>query len=95
MSELPHYPAAFINAISEEGTKGEAVDWLQKTWNELQHLKAQRESRELALIRAALDRVVEYLEGSTFGEREIPTVRSCVALIRSLDPQTIRRGVKE
>jgi prefoldin subunit 5 len=28
--------AAFINAIAEEGTKDEAVEWLQKTWDELQ-----------------------------------------------------------
>lgn len=33
--EYPHRPAAFINAIAEEGTKAEAVEWLQKTWNEL------------------------------------------------------------
>lgn len=32
--EAPHVPAAFINAIREEGTKAEACDWLQKTWNE-------------------------------------------------------------
>lgn len=30
-----HHPAAFINVISEEGTKEEAVAHLQKTWNEL------------------------------------------------------------
>ena len=32
--EAPHVPAAFINAIAEEGTKAEAIEWLQKTWNE-------------------------------------------------------------
>jgi hypothetical protein len=32
--EAPHVPAAFINAISEEGTKAEAVAFLQKQWNE-------------------------------------------------------------
>lgn len=31
----PHVTASFINAIAEEGTKAEAVEWLQKTWNEL------------------------------------------------------------
>ena len=31
----PHVPAAFINAIAEEGTKAEAIEYLQKTWNEL------------------------------------------------------------
>lgn len=30
----PHVPAAFINAIAEEGTKEEAIEWLQKEWNE-------------------------------------------------------------
>ena len=29
-----HVSAAFINAIAEEGTKAEAVEWLQKLWNE-------------------------------------------------------------
>jgi hypothetical protein len=34
-SETPeHVPAAFINAIADEGTKAEAIEWLQKTWNE-------------------------------------------------------------
>jgi hypothetical protein len=35
--ERPGYPqvtATFINAIAEEGTKAEAVEWLQKQWNE-------------------------------------------------------------
>lgn len=31
---IPHVRAAFINAIAEEGTKDEAVWWLQKQWNE-------------------------------------------------------------
>ena len=35
MTEAKHHPAAFINAIAEEGTKEEAIEWLQKTWNEL------------------------------------------------------------
>lgn len=35
MTNYPHVPAAFINAIAEEGTKAEAIEWLQKTWNEL------------------------------------------------------------
>ena len=36
----PHVPAAFINAIAEEGTKAEAIEYLQKTWNELCALKS-------------------------------------------------------
>jgi hypothetical protein len=31
----PRSPAAFINAIAEKGTKEEAVEWLQKTWDRL------------------------------------------------------------
>jgi hypothetical protein len=37
----PHLPAAFINAIAEEGTKAEAIEYLQKTWNENCALRAQ------------------------------------------------------
>lgn len=36
----PHSQAAFINAIRDEGTKDEACDWLQSTWNELVALRA-------------------------------------------------------
>jgi hypothetical protein len=31
---MSHHTAAFINALAEEGTKAEAIEWLQKTWNE-------------------------------------------------------------
>lgn len=37
----PHVRAAFINAIAEEGTKADAIEFLQKQWNEtcaLRHL---------------------------------------------------------
>ena len=37
----PHHPAAFINALSEEGTKKEIIFYLQKTWDELCELKKQ------------------------------------------------------
>lgn len=36
----PHVPAAFINAIAEEGTKDEAIEYLQKQWNETCALRA-------------------------------------------------------
>ncbi len=39
--EYPHVPAAFINAIAEEGPKAEAVAWLQKQWNETCALRAE------------------------------------------------------
>jgi len=51
--EAPHVPAAFINAIAEEGTKAEAVEWLQKTWNEL--CRAESEIRK---VREDLERAV-------------------------------------
>lgn len=37
---MTHHPAAFINAIAEEGTKEEAVQYLQKIWNENCELRA-------------------------------------------------------
>ena len=40
MKGFPHVPASFINALREEGTKAEACDFLQKTWNELCAVKA-------------------------------------------------------
>lgn len=30
----PNVRAAFINTIAEEGTKAEAIEFLQKQWNE-------------------------------------------------------------
>lgn len=39
-----HTPAAFINAIREEGTKEEACDWLQKLWNENCWMRARLEA---------------------------------------------------
>jgi hypothetical protein len=36
----PHVTAAFINAIAEEGTKAEAVSFLQEQWNETCALRA-------------------------------------------------------
>jgi TolA-binding protein len=47
VKDFPPVGAAFINAISEEGTKDEAVEWLAKQWNETCFLRA--------AIRAALD----------------------------------------
>ena len=49
--EAPHVRAAFINAIADEGTKDEAIRWLQKTWNEL----CQAES-ELRKLRSDMER---------------------------------------
>lgn len=52
---FPHSQAAFINSIREEGTKQEACDWLQSTWNELVALRtAARPLHERYLGTAAL-----------------------------------------
>jgi hypothetical protein len=36
---MAKYPAAFINAIAEEGNKAEAVEWLQRTWDDYMELR--------------------------------------------------------
>lgn len=33
------FPAAFINVIAEEGSKTDAIEYLQQTWDDLQILK--------------------------------------------------------
>lgn len=43
MTEYPYVRAAFINVIAEEGTKEEAVSYLQKQWNENCALRAEIE----------------------------------------------------
>lgn len=59
MKDYPHVPAAFINAIAEEGTKAEAVEYLQKLWNENCALRCQAEAAPLrpdsALTRLAAE----------------------------------------
>lgn len=52
-----HHPAAFINAIAEEGSKAEAVSFLQKTWNENCELEA-----KLRRYRSAMENVCFELE---------------------------------
>jgi hypothetical protein len=54
-AEAPFVRSAFINAIAEEGSKTEAVEWLQKTWNEKCQAEAQAdyEARILAAIEPA------------------------------------------
>lgn len=64
-SETPeHVPAAFINAIADEGTKAEAIEWLQKTWNERCDFEKRLRAAEQRAERArqeAMDQVVEEL----------------------------------
>jgi hypothetical protein len=60
-SNYPHVPAAFINSIAEEGTKEEAIYWLQEVYNEVWGL------------RARLKAIKEYLEttGPIYTTKEI------------------------
>jgi len=57
-SATPRTPAAFINVIAEIGTKGEAVEYLQKTWDE----KCQLE-RELAAACEGQEHLIAEKEG--------------------------------
>lgn len=49
MSYTPKHNAAFINAIADEGTKEEAIEWLQKTWDDYVDLKKEVESMEKSI----------------------------------------------
>ena len=49
MTYLAKHNAAFINAIAEEGTKAEAIEWLQKTWDDYVDLKKEVESMEKSI----------------------------------------------
>lgn len=81
---IPHVPAAFINAISEEGTKAEAIEYLQKYWNENCALRAElralevmsNEREELAAMLLARDEA-EY--DKPIPERLIQWGRVCIA----------------
>lgn len=39
MAKPKQFPAAFINVIAEEGTKEDAVQHLQETWNQFMCLQ--------------------------------------------------------
>lgn len=54
MSTAPHSPAAFINNIADEGTKAEAIAWLQKTWNELVQARKQIEAMQPVVNAASI-----------------------------------------
>jgi len=90
--EYPHCQAAFINAIKDEGTKEEAVRWLQQTWNELcwvrkTRTQAIREAvdEERAGCAAVADRrlsIHEAVNGS-----EYDAAKDIATAIRSRGPQ--------
>jgi hypothetical protein len=51
--KYPYVPAAFINAVAEEGTLDEAVSWLQKLWNENCALRGALEEIATSRVMAA------------------------------------------
>ena len=57
---MAKHPAAFINAIAEDGTKDEAVRYLQSTWDDLCDLRAtvarQRGLLQEAAVKFSLNR---------------------------------------
>lgn len=53
MTDYPRRNAAFINVIAEEGTKAEAVEWLQKTWDELCAVREELERLRKPITQAA------------------------------------------
>lgn len=75
--EFPHHQAAFINAIADEGTKAEAIHFLQETWNELCELKKKHQEEpelknlrtENERLREALETAIDLLEVSLKGQR--------------------------
>jgi hypothetical protein len=78
MTDAPHTPAAFINAIAEEGTKQEAIQWLQKIWNELAETKR--------LLVEAREDVAELLERmKTEGWHRDDRIEWHVALLSRID----------
>jgi hypothetical protein len=60
-AEFPCEPAAFINAIADEGTKEEAIRWLQKIWDELCYVRRQasRQQPEPVALPSFIRREVE------------------------------------
>ena len=77
----PHCPAAFINAIADEGTKVEAVQWLQKTWNECCALRrvAEEAVRRASNLKSELNRanhrIAVILKRAESAERQLAELR--------------------
>lgn len=46
---MAKHPAAFINTIAESGSKAEAIEYLQETWDELQDLKVELDEAKRAI----------------------------------------------
>lgn len=63
------HPAAFINNIADEGTKAEAIEWLQRTWDELQALRADQHCPRTAFVQGETKRCV--LERDHVGSHKV------------------------
>jgi hypothetical protein len=50
-TKYPHVNAAFINALSEEGTKEQVLRFLQDQWNETVYLKKKLNALEKKLFK--------------------------------------------
>jgi hypothetical protein len=102
-AEAPFHRAAFINAITEEGSKAEAVEWLQKTWNEKCQIEAERDfykaqaervSSQLEAVRTEMEHVVECLceeaeqtRDESLKERSYKLAESCEATLAQIDAE--------
>lgn len=76
----PHVRAAFINALREEGTKEEAITWLQKTWNERCALEAEKKRLNKA------NHAYTYIgkDGKSVLARDLENERDALAVERDL-----------
>lgn len=70
MTYQAKHPAAFINNIADEGTKAEAIEWLQKTWDELQDLK-QEGVKDMELVHFYVGYALQGLVGHNLESAEI------------------------
>ena len=82
------FPSAFINAIAEEGTKAEAVEHLQQTWDELQTLKTMLGEYGLYLKNGIL---VEYPSPAKSLRTQLQALRTaCIA--EGYSPEYLANG---
>ena len=60
--KYPHVQAAHINALAEEGTRQEMIEWLQSQWNEICYLRE--------AINSAYERGIEEMQRIIDGDYE-------------------------
>lgn len=65
----PHVPAAFINALREEGTKEEVCNFLQEQWNETCALHKQNKAL-LDALQSVVDDLVSGLDSEAISALE-------------------------